>query len=460
VNPSRASSAWPLMIAAGVGLGFVYTVSPLTVLTLCTAPLLWRFASRDLTEREKYWLGVVLVTAVTLRLLALAGLFLSADPATPFANLFGDEELFKRRTLWMRNVGLGIPMHGADLIYMDDETGRSSYLYVLAYLQGLVGPAPYGIHLFNAVLYIFAALILYRLARRAYGGVTALFGLTALLFLPSLFTWSISALKEPLYILICAIELGACLAIVRGPTWLWRVLGVVGVVVSAMVLESLRFGGIALAGFGAVFGLLFGWLLSRPRLLLSAVVVVPIVLAIALARPTVQMRVMSGIALGAFQHWGHIATPGYTYKLIDPKYYKDRLSVRAMSPPEAARYVINAFAAFITVPVPWRIESRAMLAFLPEQMIWYVLIALSPIGIAAGLRRDVWFTALAAAHGFAAAAMVALTGGNVGTLVRHRGLVLPYVIWFAALGAVSIGLWFVRSEARSRSVARVEPAWQ
>ena len=55
-----------------------------------------------------------------------------------------------------------------------------------------------------------------------------------------------------------------------------------------------------------------------------------------------------------------------------------------------------------------------------------------------GLRRDALITSILTAHAMAAALMVALTGGNVGTLVRHRGLALPYVVWLSALGGVEV----------------------
>ena len=31
--------------------------------------------------------------------------------------------------------------------------------------------------------------------------------------------------------------------------------------------------------------------------------------------------------------------------------------------------------------------------------------------------------------------LVALNSGNIGTLIRHRGLALPYLIWLSVLGA-------------------------
>ena len=464
MSRAATSSTAPWLITAGAGVlaGLLYSLSPLTVWFFAVLPLLWWFASRDLSDRERRWLLIVLAVAVSLRVAALAGLFLTADPSQPYANVFGDEEFFKRRTLWLRNIGLGIPVHGADMIYAYDETGRSSYLWVLAYLQALVGPAPYGVHLFNTALYLFAVLLLYRVVRQSYGGLAALGGLVLLLFLPSLFTWSISALKEPLYILVCAIELACAVSIVRAPRWWQRVLAVVAVVLAAQALQSLRFGGLGLAAAGTVGGLALGVLLTRPRVFIASLVAVPLLLAVLLARPVVQERVMGAVSMAAFQHWGHLATPGYTYTLIEPRYFNDRLSVRAMSPPEAARYVIRACVAYFTVPLPWKIESRAMLAFLPEQILWYVLVALMPFGFAAGLKRDVYLTCLIAAHGATAVAMVALTGGNVGTLVRHRGLAMPYLAWFAALGACALAARLIRGGQAARAAAppaTVEPAW-
>ena len=38
-------------------------------------------------------------------------------------------------------------------------------------------------------------------------------------------------------------------------------------------------------------------------------------------------------------------------------------------------------------------------------------------------------------HAAVAIVIVALTSGNVGTLIRHRSLVLLYLIWLSAMGA-------------------------
>ena len=84
-------------------------------------------------------------------------------------------------------------------------------------------------------------------------------------------------------------------------------------------------------------------------------------------------------------------------------------------------------------------------AYLPEQIVWYLLAILVPVGTFFGFRRDATVTGLLAGHALVIAAAVAFTDGNVGTLVRHRGLALPYLVWLSGVGACEL---FVRLAAR------------
>lgn len=439
---------WLLAAGAGVILGFAYTLSPLTVLVLAALPLLWLWARRDLSDRERHWLAVVMCVAVAVRLIAIGGLFVSANASVPFANFFGDEEFFKRRSVWMRNIGLGVPIAGSDVIYAFDDVGRSLHLYVLAYLQAIVGNAPYGILVLHAAIYVVGALAMYRLVRPSYGGLAALCGLTLLLFLPSLFTWSISALKEPTYMCVGAAEVVAATAVLRARRMRSRLLAIVATIACAFLLQALRDGGMAMAIAGVGGGLVASFVITRPRVLLTSLVALPIAIFIAFNRPVVQERAWPTVYRAAYKNWGYINTPGYTYKLLDPRFYTSYAAVQTMSPPEATRFVLRAVADYVTVPLPWDIESRTALAFLPEQIVWYGLIALMPIGIWAGLRRDAVITSLLVAHATAAALVVALTGGNVGTLIRHRGLALPYMVWLSALGGIEL-MRILQARARS-----------
>ena len=194
-----AQSRAALLIGAGAILGVVYTLTPLSVLSLLALTLALIAAGRGLSPNESRWYWSILTFSIFVRLVAIAVLCLTANPADPFASFFGDEELYKFRTLWLRNIGQQLPMSPADVIYTFDDVGHTSYIYVLAFIQAFVGDAPYGLHVMNMAVYFGGVLMFYRLARSAYGSVVAMGGMIFLLFLPSLAVWSASVLKEPVW---------------------------------------------------------------------------------------------------------------------------------------------------------------------------------------------------------------------------------------------------------------------
>jgi len=93
--------------------------------------------------------------------------------------------------------------------------------------------------------------------------------------------------------------------------------------------------------------------------------------------------------------------------------------------------------------------SARELLYLPEQVLWYVMVALLPVGIVAGWRRDRFVTMLLAGYMIPTAAAIALTNGNVGTLLRLRGIVIPYVVLLSAVGFIAALQWAAARAVRS-----------
>ena len=65
------------------------------------------------------------------------------------------------------------------------------------------------------------------------------------------------------------------------------------------------------------------------------------------------------------------------------------------------------------------------------------MVVLAAIGVVAGLRRDPLVTCLLCGVTAAGALAIGLNSGNIGTMVRHRDTVVPFVVWLSALGAVT-----------------------
>ena len=90
----------------------------------------------------------------------------------------------------------------------------------------------------------------------------------------------------------------------------------------------------------------------------------------------------------------------------------------------------------------------------PSAFVWIGILALLLLvpGIREGLRRDAFLTWLWLGFAIAGGGVIALNSGNVGTVVRIRDSIVPFVVSLSALGAVSV----FRALA-ARDVARHAP---
>lgn len=425
-------------VAAGLFAGLAYSLSPLTVWAAVTFVVMLRAAGRGLSPDEHVWFVRLVVLAFLLRIVAVAVLFLvSPHDSQGSGILFGDEAYALSRSWRMRNVLLGVPQLKYDYVTAFEGYGRSNYLWVMTYIQMLVGPAPYGLRVVNTLLYIMAVVYLFHLTRAAFGPPPAFGGLIVLLFLPTLFFWSISLLKESLYFVLTVLVLAAVVGGVRSRAWAVRAALAAAVVAGLWALRDLRDGGVVLAVSGLALG--FAVLLVTRRAWTAGVAVATVLLALlaVAARPALRQSFAEWTRPAVSAHAGHVFTVGHAYKLMDEGYYvKPEPSPHEfdLTPAESARFVVRAVVSYFLVPLPWKVATNGELTYLPEHMFWYALILLVPAGAIAGFRRDPLVTCLLIAYVLPTAAVVALTTGNVGTLIRHRTLIVPYLVWVSAVG--------------------------
>jgi hypothetical protein len=429
-------------VLLGVVAGALYTVSPLAAWCVPLVIVLLTCAGRGLPSAEDHWLKVLLAVALAVRLAAIGAMFVVNIPLhddESVAMLSGDEAYGMSRALRTRDVLAGAPVTQYDYFVAYDEYGRNSYIGVLTAMQILFGPTPYSMRLFNTLLFMTASVLLFRTARSAFGPGPAFAGLAAMLFLPTLFYWSISLLKEPLYLFGGTLTLTGAIALARTRTIRDGLLPFAAMLAGMALASGLRTGGFALSVLGIACGialLLFFSSQVRSRLA-AAAVVAALALAVSSA-PSAKQRLATALESAAKTHAGHVFTQGHSYKLLDAGFYMNPVTAAASSltltATEAARYVIRAAISFVVVPLPWELASARELTYLPEQLLWYVFIVLFPVGALSGWKRDPLATALFAGFVVPTAAALALTNGNVGTLLRLRGTITPYVIWISAVG--------------------------
>jgi hypothetical protein len=426
-------------IIAGLLAGLAYSLSPLTVAFTLLVPVLFWWALRGLDAWERRWAGAILAAATLLRAGAIAVLLLATTQAQHFNTYFPDAHFAIARSWWVRNIWLDVPIGPVYENGLYNPYGATSYSYVLAAIQMIVGLSPYALNFVSVAAFLAGAIALYRIARQSFGASAALLGLAALLFWPSTFAWSVSMLKESMQFALTAFLALFALRAVRSRTWGARIAGAVLAVAAALAIATLRSAALYIAVAGSVAGVTAWVLTRRSWLVVASIAALTLGGAATLSRPAVEQRALELVRDAAAVQIGHVASSGYGYKLLDQRFYSDGPStVRTLDPDEAVRFLTRAVVAFLTVPMPWQINSRAGLAYLPQQLAWYALVILAIPGAIAGFRRDPLVTWLLLAHVAAGIAVIAPNSGNVGTLVRHRDMVVPTLALLSAVGFARI----------------------
>jgi len=450
-----------LTIGVGLLLAATYTASPLGLLFVIATPLLCLVAGRAMPPQERRLLSTILATALIARLVAVVAMFLVGIPHhndLAVGALSGDEAYNLGRALRIRDIMLGFGGTHYDYFVATDEYGRTSYLELLTRLQLVFGPAPYGLRLLNALLFTSGAAVLFRVVRPAFGSVPAFLGLVGVLFLPSVFYSSISLLKESLYFLATSVLLAAAVRVLRGRGPLGMSLALIAMAASLWVLDDLRRGAIFLATAGIASAVVMRLAFASRRRAAMALAGAVLLIAAVLTQPSLGNRALDGVTGLARTHSGHVFTVGHAYKLLDAGFYMNPATPASSSitltPPQAVRFVLRALVSFVLTPLPWQAASRGELAFLPEHLLWYLLLATLPMGLVAGWRRDPLVTAVLIGFVLPTALVLAFTNGNVGTLLRLRGLVTPYLIWIGVLGMCVMAESLL---ARGRGATRPRP---
>ena len=419
-----------------------------------TMVVLFAWAGRGVSGRERLWLFGLLGTGVALRLLALVAFFLLTRQVDgTFPVLIPDEAHLDYRARMLRLVALGVPI-GQDYVNAVDPYGWTALHYLHALLQLLVGESPYSIRLFDVALYLTVCVTLYRMVRPSFGALASLGGLAVVLFQPSLFMWSIAFLKETPSQFLIAISLAVTVAAIRTRSLPARV-AACGIVIAAVLASGgVRTGADVILAGGIALGLLGSVLVRRPVLLPVALVVCIVAGTTAWQNTVLRERAVNLLTTAAQFQIGYVHTAGWNYRVLDPGFYLRTddgtplaVDSNRFTPAATARYIMRSVASFHLFPLPWHATSRPIFAYLAEQVLWDVLLVLALVGTVAGLRRDPTVTLLLAGVIVAGTVIIGMTSGNFGTLIRLRSTVTFLLPWLSGVGACEILTWVARWHA-------------
>jgi hypothetical protein len=105
----------------------------------------------------------------------------------------------------------------------------------------------------------------------------------------------------------------------------------------------------------------------------------------------------------------------------------------------------------LAAPFPWQIAPvPAWWPLVPEMILWYVTVAFAFVGLWRWIARRQWDLIYVVLVGLAVGGLLSLIEGNLGTLIRHRDMIIPSAIVVASPVIAEAVLPRLRRYARSR----------
>jgi len=416
-----------------IAVGALWAVSPVGIAAIMALGAACAYMTARLPRPERARVRVMLTAAMAVRLAVLAGVFVMTPADRQAFAIFPDAQYLIDRSIWLRNLWLHVPLGPRQYQEIFFPFGSASFATFLAALQVAAGPAPFGLGFVSAAAFLCGALVVYLVVRRGFGTAPAQVGLAALLFWPSLVAWSVSVLKDPAQLFLTSVVCAGAVSIsVASPRWT-RAAWAAAVATALALLATLRAGGVEMAVAGLALAAVLRLIAWRRWMLV-------VLVAFACAGVwRMRDRIGAEVQTSASRHIGHVQSAGVSYRLLDERYYSDGgESVSSISFSDGVRFLVGSAIAFVVAPLPLQAGSRGTLALLPQQFAWYLVCAAAAVGFVVGMRRAPWLTCVLAGSALAGLLIIAPNSGNVGTLMRHRDLIVPFVLWLSGLGIVGI----------------------
>ena len=359
-------------------------------------------------------------------------------PSWPY---FSDASYTLLRSLWIAKYHLGKITNYLFLSELKNY-GESLYNYIIAFVFYLFGFQPFHIVMMNLLFGCAMIIVMYQLALILFCKRVACYTVLFISFMPSLFIISLMPLRDiavSLNLVLFFFFIAKTLTEFR-----WRY--VLYIPLSSFTLTLLRSRipySYLLLFF--VFSVIAMWFFQKRRLPLLGGLLL-IVFSINYFQPRLfqPLKEQAVTGLNELYHF-HKAyvTVGTTYKILDNHRYHESEKVLITAPLEHVRVFFRAWWHFLLQPFP-RADGRVV-SFITscEQLIWYLCLPLLAVGIFMSLH--IYASRVLLCFIFILSSLLALSSGNVGTLVRHKTMITPFLFMYVAIGLdYMVNLWRVR----------------
>ncbi|MFA5388603.1 MAG: hypothetical protein WC312_02480 [Candidatus Omnitrophota bacterium] len=287
------------------------------------------------------------------------------------------------------------------------------------------GKSPLCVIFINSLASSLTAVFIYYITLQLYDKRAARISALLTAFWPSLFIWSIQDLKEPLSIFLIVVLVWAIIQLKTR----FRLHLIFIMILASLALKELRF-----VSFFIFYALIFPvslilFLWDKHKLLFIFI----IILASVIAATCVYEYIMKFLPGGK----NSFSLIEYIYKMRTFRTYGNTAFLSSLDITNPLSLILFApLAIFVAwlAPFPWQLGSMSQVMVIPEMIVYYLLLPAMFIGWSFIMKHKAREGGIVVLYIAIMMLVLAFIEGNIGTLFRHRAMVLPFVFVLIGIG--------------------------
>lgn len=420
-----------LIIFIALTLAFLVILTPLEAISplviFCAGLFICIFLATLSQKEDRKFLLFLLIGAFLSRIIVSLFMYnfiyLFSGTGLPGDAWNFSESGYSMLQMWLSGIR-DIDKISANMMNITTSGNLGSYDFWNAIVYYFTGKSPLSLIFINCLAGSLTVIFIYYTTKQLCNNDKAA-KISAILtaFWPSLFSWSIQNLKEPLSIFLIAI-------LIWGVVWLkikFRFYLLFLIILSSIVLKELRM--VSFSIFYAVVLpislILFLWRKNRV-LFIFLIACGSLIAAILINNYLVKTYSYSPIAIIKYIYQMR------TYRAYGNTAFLTNLNI--FNP-----LIFIAFAPIMVLvawlaPFPWQVGSLSQIIAVPEMLIYYLLLPAMFSGWGFIIRHKINEGGIIVVYIFIMMLVLAFIEGNIGTLFRHRAMVLPFMFVLIGIG--------------------------
>jgi len=367
---------------------------------------------------------VVFLLKIVISLLLFSLIFL--DNGT---GLLGDggsysESGYSILQMWLDGVR-NIDEISTNMMKITTSGNLGSYDFWNAIVYYFTGKSPLSLIFINCLVSSLTAIFIYSITKQLYNENAAKISAILTAFWPSLFCWSIQNLKEPLSIFLIAMLIWGVIRLkIKFRFYLLFL-----IILSSIALKELRMVSFSIF-YVVIFPIsliLFLWKKNR-SLFIFLIIFVGLVLSLIVKHYLLKYLPQNENIASVLKYIQTMRT----YRAYGNTAFLSNLDIT--NPLNFIFFVPIALLVAWLAPFPWQIGSMSQITAIPEMLLYYALLPAMFIGWKFIMRYKIKEGGIIVLYIFIMMLVLAFIEGNIGTLFRHRAIVLPFMFILIGIG--------------------------